>query len=185
MKTLFISLFTLSFLFLFACQDANITDPVQDTEVKTQAEKDPNSYYNTDILKLQGFINDPVHRSDLKQSAELSGRVIYEHTLVKVDPMPPAPQNYVLLEVRLDIDMIVQCPKGEKIWSVNEYFEEKVSIPAINETEVFIEKRFVVENACCHPVDMLFKFKVTEKSLEVESMWLQRTDTEFANNEAW
>ena len=133
----------------------------------------------------EGFIYDPVHRSDLKQSAEVRGKVIYEHTLVKLDPIPPSPQEYVLLEVRLDIDIIVQCPKGEKIWSVNEYFEDKVYIPEINETEVFVEKRFVVKNACCHPVDMLFEFKVTEKSLEVESMRLEKSDTEFIGNLEW
>lgn len=181
MKTLFVSLFALLFLFFFGCQEGNITDPVQDV----RAEKDYNSYLNTDILELEGFIYDPVHRSNLKQSAEVSGKVIYEHTLMKLDPIPPAPQVYVLLEVRLNMDIVVQCPKGEKIWSVNKYFEERVDISSINEIEVFLEKRFVIENACCHPCDMLFKFKVTEKSLEVESMWLERTDTEFTNNEVW
>lgn len=175
MKTLFVSLSALLFLFFFACQEGNITDPVQDVK----AEKDYNTYLNTDILELEGFVYDPVHRPYLKQNAEVIGKVIYEHTLVKLDPIPPAPQVYVLLEVRLITDIIVQCPKGEKKWSVNKYFEKRVDITNINEIEAFFEKRFVIENACCHPCEMLFKFKVTEKSLEVESMWLERTDTEF------
>jgi hypothetical protein len=181
MKTLFVSLSALLLLFFFACQEGNITDPVQDG----RAEKDYNTYLNTDILELEGFIYDPVHRPNIKQNAEVTGKVIYEHTLVRLDPAPPAPQVYVLLEVRLNMDIKVQCPKGEKIWSVNKYFEERVEISNINEIEASFEKRFVVENACCHPCDMLFRFRVTEKSLEVESMWLERTDTEFTNNTTW
>ena len=184
MKTLFVSLVAVSLLFFFACQEGNITDPGNDN-VDNQSNKDYLTYINAEVIELDGSMYDPVHKSDLKQSAEVSGKLTYEHKLFIADPIPPAPQNYVQFKVIVDADIFVRCPNGDRIWTVNEYFEDVVSIPQVNETEVFIEKRFFIKNACCHPVDMFFKLKVTEKSLEIESMWLQKSDAKFIGDPEW
>ena len=184
MKTLFISLFALLLSFFFACQEGNIVDPVQESGTN-QTGKDYQTFITSDVIKLGGFIYDPVHESDMKNSAEVSGDITYEHKLYLADPVPPAPQNYVVLNVRINSDILVQCPNGDKFWMVNEYFEDVVDLPAVNETEVFIERRFLVKNACCHPADLIFRFKVTEKSIELMSMWLEKGDSKFISPPKW
>ncbi|MBT8378741.1 MAG: hypothetical protein KJN64_05900 [Ignavibacteria bacterium] len=184
MKTLFVSLAALLFSFFFACQEGNITDPVQDNG-SNQTGKDYLTYINSEVIELEGSIHDPVHESDMKNTAEVSGEIIYEHKLYLSDPIPPAPQNYVVLNVSVNTDILVQCPNGDRYWTVNEYFEDAVDLPAVNETEVIFEKRFVVRNACCHPADLIFRFKVTEKSLELLSMWLEEGDSEFISPPRW
>jgi hypothetical protein len=178
MKKLFVALFALLLSFFFACQEGNITDPANDN-VDNQSNKDYLTYINSEVIELEGSTYDPVHKSDDKGTAEVRGKITYEHKLVFVDPIAPSPQNYVLLNVRVDADIIVQCPKGEKTWTVDKYFQDVVYIPQVNEVEVFIEKRLVIPNACCHPADLLFKFKVTEKSIEVHSMWLEKSTADF------
>ncbi len=187
MKTLFVSLVALSFLFFFACQESNITDPVQEEAIslqqtELQSDKDQQAFNTPNILELKGFLYDPVHKSDLKFSAELSGNIFYGHKFVLVDPAPPAPQSYVGLKIRVDADVVVQCPYGEKIWNVNRYVEDVVYIPHNGDPVVYLEKSFSINNPCCHPVELVFKFQVTKETLSIKSVWLRKSLTDQIND---
>ena len=128
MKTLFVSLVALLLSFFFACQDGNITDPVQEEAIsflqtELQSEKNQQTFNTPEIIELKEALYDPVHETDLRRSAELTGKIFFGHEFVLLDPAPPAPQSYVALKIRVDAEIVVQCPYGEKIWNVNEYVE--------------------------------------------------------------
>jgi hypothetical protein len=184
MKNLVVLFAVLTFAFFFACQESNVTDPVQDdaidlTQQDSRAEKDLKIFNDYKVIKIEGFVADPLHNQYTKQRAAIKGTIAFEHQLLPADPVPPLTQKYVSLKMWTDIKITVNCPNGEKIWKVYQYTDDMLAINSNSDSFTFFAKAFAVENACCHPVDMMLKFRVSESTLELESVKLYESNADF------
>jgi len=187
MKNLVVLFAILTFAFFFACQESNVTDPVQDDAIDlaqqdSRAEKDLKIFNDYKVIKIEGFVADPLHNQYTKQRAAIKGTIVFEHQLLPTDPVPPLTQKYVSLKMWTDIKITVNCPTGEKIWKVYQYTDDMIAINSNSDSFTFFAKAFALENTCCHPVDMILKFQVTDQSLKLETLWLEKSIVGFPIN---
>jgi len=177
MKTLFVALAALMFAFFLGCQNS-ITDPVMpETNVVS---KDVFNFTYPNVIGLKGWIYDPSHRS--KSFAEISGVVRYKIQEVSTDGTPAdldktAPNEIFAaknLKVSLfvDADLKINCRHKNLPSTVNGTAESIVEVNRTDQSDYYIEKSFKVENTCCRPLDLILKFRVSDKQLELVSMRL-------------
>lgn len=184
MKNLFVLFAIFSLTLFFACQESNVTDPVQDDEINltqqdSRAEKDLRIFNDYKVIKIEGLVEDPIHNQYTKQRAAIKGTIRFENNLVNLDPVPPLMQQYLSLKMWSDIKITVNCPKGEKVWKVYQYTEDMIKVLPNADSFTYFTKAFVVENACCHPVDMQLNFRVTDSTFELQSVKLLKSDADF------
>lgn len=175
-------LFVLAVIFLaaifFGCQENSITDPITDSsgDIKSPAveiisgiDKDFISYY-PNFIKLEGFLPDPSHRPNA--TVQIKGMLRYKLALVAGYPSRPSPQHFVALEMDLNARLYGGCNHGE--WIAAGRTSENITFSAMNLAYEFVEKSFRVKSNCCGTLDLVLKFKVTEKTLVLDSMWLKK-----------
>lgn len=175
MKTLVVSLAALLFAFFVGCQESSITDPVSnDTELNLGTaepsilDKDLISYY-PGAIKLEGMLFDPSHY--FNSFAEIKGIVRYRLDQINTDKRPPRPAIKVQLYVNAEL-------RGghtghNRPWTVNNTSADVVYTSSANQLVYFLEKSFRVRTTCCAPLNLVLKFQVNERELNLVSMELK------------
>jgi len=182
MKMLLISLVVFSVLLIIGCQNS-ITDPVSnDTSLNPSTieqsflDKDLISSYPK-VIKLEGMLFDPSHY--FNSYATINGVVRYSLDNVKIDRIhedtPIKVRLYVNAQLKGDI-----TGKDSGGWFINGTSEDFVHIvvdpgPSVN----ILEKSFRVKNS---PLNLVFKFRVEEKSLKLISMRLVNVKIDDTNS---
>jgi hypothetical protein len=174
MKTLFVALVALLFAFFLGCQ-SSITDPVVPEPTKfvgtledNSIDKDWFTFQYPNVIKLNGTLYDPSHR--LNSFAKIDGIVRYRLEEMKAADRPP--RSAINVQLYVNAKLKSNCPKEEQTWTVNKTSEDVIYTSPFNEPVYFLEKSFRVENTCCCPLNLILKFKVSEKSLTLVSMRL-------------
>ena len=178
MKKLFVLLVVFFAAIFFGCQENSITDPITDSsadiklpdaEITFGIDKDIVSYY-PNFIKLFGFLQDPSHRPNA--TVQIKGILRYKHVLVTNNSTDPAAQSYVALETDLNARLYGGCGSGG--WLATGRTSENIIYTPNNIAATYVQKSFRVKNNCCGTLDLVLKFRVTEKSLVLDSMWLKK-----------
>jgi len=173
MKTLFIFLVALFFIFFFGCQENSITEPVMNDAGAEFAitvptiDKDIINYYPGSI-KLEGMIYDPSHK--LNSYAEIRGMVRYRLQLVTLVPK----QKAIKVGFYVNAELKSNCPHQHCPWTVINTAEEVLYSSSAIQSVYFLEKSFRVRNTCCAPLDLVLKFQIDEKAVTLISMSLKK-----------
>ena len=94
MKKLLISFVIFSALFIIGCQENSITDPVSTEAVNKNQTK--GGTITSGVIPLEGVL---VITGGFQSYYSLEGQINYTHELVPLDPIPPAPQYYINLNL--------------------------------------------------------------------------------------
>jgi hypothetical protein len=159
MKNLLLTFVTFSVLLLIGCQENSIVDPIQDNQL--QKTNNPTITSGTiplgDLLVLPG---------GFQTYYTIEGQIDYTHELFLLDPIPPAPQYYI--EVNLSI-------RAKLSDGVNKLYISTSSIDKIYVSEegiVILEKVYPVLGG---NTGLLFicRFLVTTDGLGLNEMFLK------------
>ncbi len=172
MKTLFVSLAALLFAFFVGCQ-SSITDPVNQDNygsayTENFASKDWISTFPGEI-KLNGIIDDPSH--SFEGCAQINGTVRYRIDLVHFNKVRPAPHSALKVSLLVNAKIKCQNPADDNLWIVDGSSEDLVYQSNVNQTIYYLEKSFRVQYNG-RGMDLVLKFSVIEKRLELVSMRL-------------
>jgi len=171
MKTLFASLVAIFLAFFIGCQESSITDPVSnDTGWNLgTVDKDINHYY-PGAIKLDGMLSDPSNPSNtILNTVKISGVIKYKVELVQFDPAPPAPQSAIKVKLDLKAELYNRySSQDEHVWFVTGTSEDFVYQKA-DQQFYFLEKSFRVHKGTRPALDLVLKFRVTERELVLES----------------
>jgi len=164
MKKLLLSLVVFSVLFVTGCQENNITDPLaSETINKNQLAEKTNPLGYIPLEGLVSNLNNP------EFSLNINGIIEYEHELVIVDPIPPAPQYYV------SVHLSVQAALSDT--DLNDNSAGVISgasddIIYVSEEGIYIlDKQYEVEGLTDGLV-LVCRFLVTTDGIGLHSMWL-------------
>jgi hypothetical protein len=170
MKTLFASLVAIFLAFFIGCQESSITDPVSnDTGWNLgTVDKDINPYPGT--IRLDGMLDDPSHPSNtIVNTVKISGVIKYKVELVQFDPAPPAPQSAIKVKLNVKAELYNRYSnQDEHVWFVTGTSEDLV-IRKADQQFYFLEKSFKVHKGAGPALDLVLKFRVTERELVLES----------------
>ncbi|NNJ51948.1 MAG: hypothetical protein HKP17_02165 [Ignavibacteriaceae bacterium] len=114
MKNLFLTMAFFLVLLLIGCQENSITDPVSDDSLKKDVTSDT---YHQGAILLERVLQDP--NNVMNSYFLIQGEIEYEHELVYLDPIPPAPQFYVSLNLSIEAELSdINAPNGP-VWMIS------------------------------------------------------------------
>ncbi|MGB5529719.1 MAG: hypothetical protein WBQ32_07105 [Ignavibacteriaceae bacterium] len=164
MKNLLLTLVAFSVLLLIGCQENSITDPTSPESVH----KDQNAAGNvtTGTIRLQGIVVLP----GLGQTYySIEGIINYTHKLVLVDPIPPAPQYYVDLNLSVEADLNNETTTERNSLNIS---SESEDFFYVSEEGIYIlEKSFVIAGSN-DGLALVCQFLVTTDGVGLNDKWL-------------
>jgi hypothetical protein len=173
MKTLFVSLVTLSFAFFVGCQ-SSVTDPM-----------DPNNANNISkdaarcvpgIIKLDATIlnEQPTDAGEYS----VSGWIKYN---LESTPAPEGtPSTLVKVSMTMNADFSNEAD-NQSPWKVKSTSTEIVYAPSSGTAFTTFNKTYKLVNVKGHQLEIKPKFKVNASSLAVESIEVSELSNEYAN----
>ena len=162
MKKLFLTTVIFSVLVIIGCQENSITDPIGDVG-QQDLQKNDDPLVHQGIIELNAILEVP----DLTNSfLQISGQIEYVHELVFVDPIPPAPQFYIELNLSIRAALIDGVQNKFTISS------ESQDIIYVSEDGIYLfEKSFTVQGRRDGLI-LLCRFLVTTDGVGLNEMWL-------------
>jgi hypothetical protein len=165
MKKLFLSFVVFSVLLLIGCQENSITDPAVDKTLNK--DQVPGRTNLTGTIPLEGQLQDP---SDPSNYLTINGIIEYEHDLVPIDPIPPAPQYYVSVNLTTqatisDDDQPIETEVVVNGTSQDEFY--------VSEEGVYVLERYYEVTGMTDGMVLFCRFLVTTDGIGLNSMWLE------------
>jgi len=160
-KLLFtISIFTI--LLITGCRENSINDATSnESSNKIQSLE---STVTGGSFPLDGVLLFP---GSAKSYYSIEGDISYTHTLVLVDPIPPAPQYYVSLD--LSINAVLTDLNGTNSWIISEVTHD---ICYVSEEGIYLlEKSFSIQENT-NGLTLVCRFLVTTDGVGLNAMWL-------------
>ncbi len=165
MKSLLLTTAFLTALLLIGCQENSITDPVSMDPVNKSQNQGTTVTQGT--FSLEGTLSNPGNGSN--STFAISGSIDYIHELVLLDPIPPAPQNYVDLKLALNAVLIDTDFPGNSTWIIS---AESVDMLYVSEEGMYLlEKSYPVQGRA-DGLALVCRFLVTTEGVGFSSMWL-------------
>jgi len=172
MKTLILTLVTLSLAFFIGCQENSITDPVVNAPVNKDQAAAPDKYFQGTI-PLEGALDDPY--PVINSFYRITGQIEYRFRIYIADPIPPAPQRYLSVRFETNADLYnvcTVCPpsfEDELAGFIAEVSEEQIPLSGEHFTQ--IEKTFSIQG---REDGMVLKVRllVINDRIELNAMWL-------------
>lgn len=115
MKKLLSSLIVFSVLFVLGCQENSITDPVSTRSINKN--QTTGETFTSGVIPLEGLL---MIRGGFQSYYTIKGQINYTHELVLLDPMPPAPQYYVDLNLSVMANLTDESHNTFRISSTSE-----------------------------------------------------------------
>ncbi len=115
MKKLLYSLVVFSVLFVIGCQENSITDPVSTESINKN--QTTGETFTSGEIPLEGLLMIP---GGFQSYYTIKGQINYTHELVLLDPMPPAPQYYVDLNLNVRANLTDESHNSFRISSTSE-----------------------------------------------------------------
>lgn len=164
MKNLFLTIAVFSVLFLIGCQENSITDPVSTESVN----KDQISAgtLTSGTVSLEGLLVVP---GKGQTYYSIQGVINYTHELVLLDPIPPAAQSYVDLNLSAKANLNDVSTTERNTLSISSESEEFIYV---SEEGIFIlEKSFPVHGSN-DGLALVCRFLVTTDGVGLIDKWL-------------
>jgi len=196
MKTLFVSLAALLFVFFVGCQ-SSITDPevfdhtkfIGSSDEENYTYKDVFNYTYPNVIQLSGTLEDPSHNFNslvkIGGSVRYGIREINDVTGIK-SPVSlykdVTPNKKFKIDLYVDAEFKVNCPNCNRPWIVKKATDKIVEVDPTNQMIVYFEKSFRVKNTCCKPLNLVLKFEVIKAKLNLVSMYLELANGIKASN---
>ncbi|MBT8377967.1 MAG: hypothetical protein KJN64_01915 [Ignavibacteria bacterium] len=176
MKTLLSSAAAIFILLLIGCQESSITDPVMSKTAGTNLNADFS--YNHNFIKFDRILVDP--SAPLRNYLQIKGEVEYEHRVVLLDPMQPAPQEYIQLRMSMSAEIKDPNSPLDIIWTVEGESEDIIYVKNDN-VEVLLKNYFIEGRD--DGMSLVVRFYVSNDGLQLNSMWLDlNVDKKFDKN---
>ena len=164
MKNLFLTIAFFSVLFLVGCQENSITDPTSPESVNKDIYQGSNVTSGT--IPLEGILVVP----GLGQTYySIEGEINYTHKLVYVDPIPPAPQYYVQLNLSVNADLNNVSTTERNSLSIASESEDVFYVS--EEGMYLLEKSFVIDGSN-DGLALVCRFLVTTDGVGLNDKWL-------------
>lgn len=170
MKKLLISLVVFSVLFIIGCQENSITDPVSTESINKN--QTTGETFTSGSIPLKGLLIVP---GGFQSYYDIQGQINYTHQLVFLDPMPPAPQYYI------DLDLSVRAnltDEGNNTFRNSSTSEDNIYVS--DDGISLLEKFFPVLGRTDGMV-LVCRFLVTTDGIGLHSMWLAFNDDQGIN----
>jgi hypothetical protein len=174
MKKLFLSFIVFSFLLIIGCQENSITDPLS-SQSPNKVQINSGTVSQGSII-LQGTLE---VQGSYNLSYTIDGSVDYTHELIFVDPIPPAQQYYV--KMNLTTNAIISAANdltGNKSNTVSSESEDDFYVSP--EGIYLLEKTFYLQGSFEGMV-LVLKFLVTTDGIGLNSMHLAFIDKYTTN----
>ena len=136
MKNLLLALVTFSVLLLIGCHENSITDPIQNMSL--QKNDDPS--INRGVISLEGTLEIPNQPNSF---LNIYGQAGYIHELHYLDPIPPAPQQYVSLSLNVSADLTDPNSSIDPVWGITSKSEDVVYVS--EEGISLLEKSYTIK----------------------------------------
>jgi hypothetical protein len=180
MKNLLLTLVAFSVLLLIGCQESSIIDPIQDTQL--QKNDDPS--VTTGTIMLEGALNDP--HPVMNSNYLVNGEIKYQHTLQRLDPIPPNPQLMVSLSLSVSANFTYLCtvcspqPDNASVGSIITDTNDNLYVP--EDGIYMLEKTFSIQGRDDGMV-LKCRFHLTTDGIGLDEMWLELNDRGQTNSE--
>jgi hypothetical protein len=122
------------------------------------------------------MLDDPRQSNSLNSSVEINGDLRYSLETVYFDSPPPAPQSAFKVRLYVHAQLKANSSQDNDIWTVKGTSENLVNKTDPAESIYYIQKSFRVQSTRYTPLDLVLKFKVNEKRLELVSMYLFKNE---------
>ena len=162
MKNLLLTLVAFSVLFLIGCQENSIVDPIQDNQL--QKTDDPS--VNSGIISLEGMLEIPNQPNSF---LNINGQVAYTHEIHYLDPIPPAPQQYVSLSLNVNAYVTDPYSPTDPVWGINGRSEDMIYVS--EEGIYLLEKSYNITGRK-DGLLLLCRFLVTTDGIGLNEMFL-------------
>ena len=164
MNKLLFSFVFFSVLFVIGCQENSITDPIPPESVNKVQTTSEDIIWRS--IPLEGIL---VAHGQFNTYYSIQGSINYTQELFWLDPIPPLPQQYVLLNLSVNAVLTNTDLPGSKGLSV---LGESEDIVYILENGInVIEKSFPIQGTTDGLV-LMCRFQVTTDKIGLTSMWL-------------
>ncbi len=173
MKNLLLTIAVFSVLFIIGCGESSITDPLQ-VKGPADVQKSDRPLVNQGTITLEGMLVDP--SVPFTSYLQIRGEIEYVHELILVDPIPPAPQYYVLLN--LSINAVLNDPYSpqDPIWPISTKTEDVIYV---SEDGIYLlDKTFPLQDRSDGMV-LVCRFLVTTDGVGLSEMWLAIPEDTF------
>ena len=163
MKNLFLTIVVFSVLLFIGCQENSITDSGSTEANKGQALGKTNT---VQYIPLEDQLQDPI---DLTNYVTITGMIAYEHELVFHDPIPPAPQYHI--SVNLSVQAVIS--DGDQPVEIEGLVNgTSQDIFYVSEEGIYILERYYEVTGMTDGMVLFCRFLVTTDGLGLNSMWL-------------
>ncbi|MEJ2102938.1 MAG: hypothetical protein P8X47_00010 [Ignavibacteriaceae bacterium] len=165
MKNLLLTLVVFSVLLLIGCQENSITDPMSPESIN----KDQISAgtLTSGTIPLEGILVVP---GNGQTYYSIDGDINYTHQLVMSDPIPPAQQYHIYLDLSVNAELINTSQSTPVRLSISSDSED---IFYVSEEGIYIlEKSFVVQGTN-NELALVCRFIVTTENVSLNSKWLE------------
>lgn len=165
MKKFFITLVAVTFFFILGCQENPVFDSGNAAYLNKEQISEKPSQMGT--IPLEGQLQDPNFPSNY---VTISGMIEYEHQMVFVDPIPPAPQYYI--SVNLSVEAIISDnDQPVEIEGVVSGTSEDIFY--VSEEGIYILERYYEVDGMTDGMVLFLRFLVTTDGIGLNNMWLQ------------
>ncbi len=176
MKRLFLTFVVFSVLIIIGCGESSITDPLQ-SKGSADVQKSDHPLVNQGTITLEGMLVDP--SVPFPSYLQIRGEIEYVHELILVDPIPPAPQYYVLLQLSINAKLNDPYSPQDPIWPISTKTEDVIYVS--EEGIYLLDKTFPLQDRGDGMV-LVCRFLVTTDGVGLSEMWL--AISENTNNKA-
>jgi len=170
MKNLLLTLSVFSVLLLIGCQENSITDPILNESVQKGQTTGENVISGS--IPLEGLLLVP---GGFQSYFSIRGVINYTHELVLLDPIPPAPQYYINLDLSVSATLI---DEEHNIFRISSQSED--IIYDSGDLTYILEKSFPVLGRNDGMV-LVCRFLVTADGVGLDVKWLGFTN-DISNN---
>jgi hypothetical protein len=166
MKKFFLTLVVFSVLFIIGCGESSITDPLE-SKGAAEVQKSDDPLVNQGTIVLEGMIVDP--SVPFNSYLQIRGGIEYVHELILVDPIPPAPQYYVSLNLSVNAELSDPYSPQDPIWPITD--ESTDAIYVSGDGIYLLDKTFPLRDRSDGMV-LVCRFLVTTDGVGLSEMWL-------------
>ena len=171
MKQLLISLVVFTVLFVIGCQENSITDPVLIESINKTQTTSPNVIRGS--IPLEGIL---VVHGGFQTYYDIEGQINYTHEFFLLDPVPPAPQYYINLNLSVRATL---TDEGHNAFRISSRSEDIVYDSG--DRTYILQKSFPVLGRNDGMV-LVCRFLITTDSIELTAKWLAFNDDHGINN---
>ncbi len=175
MKTLFLSIVSITFFFVIACQDNSSLNPVS-PEQSNNLNREISHQYN--VIKFEKLLVDP--SVPFTNYLSIAGTVEYSHRFVYPEKTKPSPQKYVNLTLKMNAEIKDPGSPLDVLWIVTGKSEDLIYLSG--DGLFVLKKNYQIEGRD-DGMSLITKFLVTNDGVSLSSMWFEmNVDNKFNKN---